>query len=169
MSREIFALAFGKPARTVIDDISRQLGIRMRTFGGSPDERLIRTRAYGTGAAMGLLLDRLGIDWKRRATSEPLDRLLAEAVGTPDAQAADTAFRRYGYDRLLNEPQPRWGALEVMSEGAFDRLRPYRLVLDLPPGTQVGMNVAALSQNRHAPAGTAHPAAADGQSADRQP
>ena len=121
------ALALRKSAQTVIDDVGRQLAVPMRTFGGSPDERLIRTRAYGTGAAMALLLDGLGINWKSRATSEPLDRLLAEAVGTPQPQAADTAYRRYGYDRLLTESPSSWGGLAVMSESAFDALAPYRL------------------------------------------
>ena len=146
------ASALGKSARSAIDDIGRQLGIPMRTFGGSPDERLIRSRAYGTGAAMGLLLDRLGIDWKDRTTSEPLDRLLAEAVGTPEPQAAEAAYRRYGYERLLKESPSPWGALDVMNESAFDRLAPYRLVLDLPPGTQTGYGVSgAAGMHRPAP------------------
>ena len=98
--------------RTVIDDISQQLAVPMRTFGGSPDERLIRTRAYGTGAAMALLLDRLGTNWQSRAISEPLDRLLTEAVGTPDAQAADTAYRRYGYTGCSPSRRPP-GALST--------------------------------------------------------
>ena len=144
------ALALGKSARTASDAVSQQLGIPMRTFGGSPDERLIRARAYGTGAAMGLLLDRLGIDWKDRATSEPLDRLLAEAVGTLEPQAAEAAYRRYGYERLLKESP--WGTLDVMSESAFDRLAPYRLVLDLPPGAQTGHSVSsAAGMHRPAP------------------
>ena len=141
------ALAFGKSARTVIDDVSRQLAVSMRTFGGSPDERLIRTRAYGTGAAMGLLLDWLGIDWKARAPSEPLDRLLAESVGPLDPNAADAAYRRYGYERLLDEYPSSWGSLQVMSEGAFDRLGPYRLVLDLPQGAKIGWSLATSATN----------------------
>jgi hypothetical protein len=141
------ALAFGKSPRAVIDDVSQQLAVSMRTFGGSPDERLIRTRAYGTGAAMGLLLDRLGADWKTRVVAEPLDRLLDEAAGTPDPKAADTAYRRYGYDRLLNEFPSSWGSLQVMSEGAFDRLGPYRLVLDLPQGAKIGWSLAASAKD----------------------
>jgi len=136
------ALALGKPARAVVDDISRQLSAPMRDFGGSPDERLIRTRGYGTGAAMGILLDRQGINWKSRATSEPLDHLLAETVDAPDAQAADAAYRRYGYDRLLADSPSSWGGLDVMSESAFDRLGVYRLVLELPAGARMGWNLA---------------------------
>jgi len=136
------ALALGKPARAVVDDISRQLSAPMRDFGGSPDERLIRTRGYGTGAAMGILLDRQGINWKSRATSEPLDHLLAETVDAPDAQAADAAYRRYGYDRLLTDSPSSWGGLDVMSESAFDRLGVYRLVLELPAGARMGWNLA---------------------------
>ena len=139
------AVAFGKPSRAVVDAISLQLAAPMRAFGGSPDERLIRTRAYGTGAAMGLLLDRLGVDWKGRAISEPIDRLLAEAVGAPGAQAADAPYRRYGYDRLLTESPSSWGALEVMSESAFDRLGTYRLVLELPPGAKMGWSLATTA------------------------
>jgi len=141
------AAALGKSARAVVDDIAEQLEAPMRAFGGSPDERLIRTRAYGTGAAMGLLLDRLGVDWKGRAISEPLDRLLAEATGTPGQQAADTAYRRYGYDKLLTESPASWGALEVMSESAFDRLGSYLLVLELPPGVRMGWNLATSATN----------------------
>ncbi len=149
------ALALGKPARTVVDDISQQLGAPMRTFGGSPDERLIRTRAYGTGAAMGLLLDRLGANWKNRVVSEALDRVLAEAVGTPDPHAADEAYRRYGYDRLLSESKSSWGTLDVMKESAFDRLAPYRLVLEMPVGVKIGWSLATSSGNEsgmHRPA-----------------
>ena len=141
------ALALGRSAQTVIDDVGRQLAVPMRTFGGSPDERLIRTRAYGSGAAMALLLDRLAINWKSRATSAPLDRLLAEAVGTPEPQAADTAYRRYGYDRLLTESPSSWGGLAVMSESAFDALAPYRLVLDLPPGARMGWSLTTSAKD----------------------
>ena len=139
------ALAFGKSARTVVDDISLRLAAPMRAFGGSPDERLIRTRAYGTGAAIALLLDRLGVDWKNRAVSDSLDRLLAEAVGGSDPQAVDATYRRYGYDKLLTESPASWGALEVMSESAFDRLGAYRLVLDLPAGAKMGWNLATMA------------------------
>lgn len=141
------AAALGKTARAVVDDIGNKLEAPMRVFGGSPDERLIRTRAYGTGAAMGLLLDRLGINWKSRAIPEPLDRLLAEAAGTPDPQAADAAYRRYGYDKLLTESPSSWGSLEVMSESAFNRLGTYQLVLDLPPGVRMGWNLATSATN----------------------
>ena len=141
------ALALGKSAQTVIDDVGQQLAVPMRTFGGSPDERLIRTRAYATGAAMALLLDRLGINWKSRAISEPLDRLLAEVVGAPDPHAADTAYRRYGYERLLTESPSPWGGLEVMSESAFDALGPYRLILDLPPGAKMGWSLTTSAKD----------------------
>lgn len=138
-------LAFRKSPSAAVEDIGEQLAVPMRTFGGSPDERLIRTRGYGTGAAIALLLDRLAGDWKRRVPAEPLDALLAEAAGTPDPQTATEAHRRYGYDALLRDSPSPWGSLEVMSEPAFDRLRPYRLVLDLPAGARIGWSTAGSS------------------------
>ena len=39
--------------------VARSLELPLKTFGGSPDERLVRTRGYATGAAMAMLLDDL--------------------------------------------------------------------------------------------------------------
>ena len=46
------------------------------------DARLMRWRLYGTGAAIGALLDRLSVDWRPQVErGESLDLLLAERVG----------------------------------------------------------------------------------------
>ncbi len=49
----------------------------------SPDWKLIRWRAYGTGAAQGLLLDQMGVDWKPRLTQGAFfDDILAGALAS---------------------------------------------------------------------------------------
>jgi hypothetical protein len=129
------ARASGRPDETVAEEIATAARRPLRLWMGSPDERLIRIRAYATGAAMGLLLDLRGVDWKRRADSEPLDVLLAEAFALPssglDVLAAD-ALRAHFYDKLVADPDPSWGTLVTMSEAEFETLGSYRLVLDLP-------------------------------------
>lgn len=49
---------------------------------------ILKSRAYGTGAAMGFLLDRLGAAWREDVESGlPLDLLVARAVGFDDLEA----------------------------------------------------------------------------------
>jgi hypothetical protein len=69
-----------------------------------------RFRVYGTGAALGLLLDRLGIEWRSELQGgETFDDVLRSAlpVATADeAPVAEAALNRFGYQQLL-QASPR--------------------------------------------------------------
>jgi hypothetical protein len=60
----------------------------------------VRTFAYATGPAYGLLLDAADPGWRRRlvATRQRLDQLLATAYGLPLSVPADLATRVAAYD-----------------------------------------------------------------------
>ncbi|HEY0017053.1 MAG TPA: hypothetical protein VGC13_12070 [Longimicrobium sp.] len=68
-----------------------------------PDARwLLRARVYGTGAAIGILLDRLGVEWKARLQEgATFHALLAGAVPLRPGEAEDLATR------VLEEAVPR--------------------------------------------------------------
>ncbi|HLL45279.1 MAG TPA: hypothetical protein VK399_01160, partial [Longimicrobiaceae bacterium] len=89
--------------------VERELG---KPLAGMPefpesDARLMRWRMYGTGAALGLLLERLGRrDWRARAEAGSyLDVMLAHAVGFRHVEHVpldEQARRRFGYDAVLS-------------------------------------------------------------------
>jgi len=108
------ARALGRPVETARASVRRSLGIPLSTFGGSPEERLIRARSHGTGAALGLLLDQLAPDWRSRAFEVSLDELAAEAVSLRADEVATLARQAralHGYEKLLASPSPPWGSL----------------------------------------------------------
>ena len=82
---EAAAVTMGEPpaaraAACARDELTRPLS--GRSDFPEADARLMRWRLYGTGAAMGALLDRLSADWRPRVQQgEYLDLLLAERVG----------------------------------------------------------------------------------------
>jgi hypothetical protein len=140
------ALARRRSARTVADRLARQLAIPMREVSGSPEEVVVRVPAYGTGAAMGILLDRLGADWKSEAQKNAIDLLLAKHVSvTAEAvpRLAAEAHRRYGYDAMLASKDPPWGDLRVFGEDDFNALAPYRLVLEFTETVTTGFNFSS--------------------------
>ena len=136
-----------RPARAAVDAVAFRLAFPMREFG-SPDERLVRVRAYGTGAAIGILLDRLAVDWKDEAQTEPLDRLLARHVAVPadrtEALAAE-AYARYKYAALLTAKDPPWGDLRIFGEREFDAIAPYRLVIEIGPRLTMAWNASTVA------------------------
>lgn len=140
------ALARRQPPRAADDAIASRLEFPSRDIPGSPDERLIRARAYGTGAAIGILLDRLGVDWKLAAQTEALDPLLARHVVLQPERipilAAET-YRRYGYDSMLASRNPPWGDLRTFGETEFAALAPYRLVLEIEPSVTAGWSFSS--------------------------
>jgi hypothetical protein len=111
----------------------------LATYPGSIAERAFRWRSYGTGAAMGLLLDRLqGAGWHslledgasfvgllREATPEP-----------PDGPARPTLARRtlnqYGYDSLKTAGRDRWQAGDLPPLAAFEDVP--ALLVSFPDG-----------------------------------
>jgi hypothetical protein len=144
------ARALRRSDRAPIDAIAAQLAIPLRSFGGSPDERLVRARAYSTGGAMGVLLDRLGVEWKVRAHREALDLLLAEHVALPPTAMSTLvadAYARYEHQELLTSTNPPWGALTGgLTEQVFDALAPYRLVLEVPDGTRPAWKLSTSAE-----------------------
>lgn len=132
------------------------LMLPMKTMSGSPDERLIRARGYGTGAAFALLLDALSPEWKSQVPGVPLDQLAADAVGLRDVRLADVASNartRHGYDKLVRSTDPPWGTLKVFSEKEFDALAPFRVVVGVSekPNRSFAVSAGNPLQGLHRP------------------
>lgn len=75
-----------------------------------PAKNNIRTKFYNTGAAQGLLLDRLMPDWKMRVQEHgtALQELLEEAtkfLGGNSQSTPESALRQYGYADLLKDEE----------------------------------------------------------------
>ena len=107
----------------------------LESHPGGPAERLIRWRVYGTGAAIGLLLDRLRIDWRARLQDgATFEALLREAVRFDPEMAAELAaiaLERYPPNRV---PEGTPGAQvnpDVRSVEEFYALAPTRLIVEL--------------------------------------
>ncbi|HMF07676.1 MAG TPA: hypothetical protein VKJ00_00995 [Thermoanaerobaculia bacterium] len=106
----------------------------------SSDTAATRNRAYGTGMALGLLLDRLGVDWKTAVltTDKYLDEILAEAVplSAPAAATALAAARKdYRYDdifRLVSERTDRLSLERRAAGEAFMKQRGVQVAIHLP-------------------------------------
>ncbi len=62
-------------------------------------------RHYATGAALGLLLDRLGVDWKPQAEKgvTPYDILAAKYAATAPAGLLEKVFTAYNFPTLLSD------------------------------------------------------------------
>jgi hypothetical protein len=101
--------ALGQGPARVAQCIRKELEEDIDGYANFPeaDARLMRWPHYGTGAALGLLLDRLGADWRaavERGTN--LDQILADAVDFDATQAsalAKSALAEFGYEKLLRE------------------------------------------------------------------
>jgi hypothetical protein len=117
-----------------------QLRRPLREFGGAPEVRLSRWRAYGIGGALAFLLDDLEVPgWRERvAAGDPLDDLMAEAIAFDTAMAsalAATALDEHGFVDLLGARRPPWGTLDRGLEvEEFLRRAPARLVVEIMPG-----------------------------------
>ena len=106
----------------------------------SSDAGTTRSRAYGTGMALALLLDRLGVDWKGAAltTDKYLDEILSEAVPLSPAAAATTlaaARKDYRYDEIFRLVGERTGRLSLERKAAgetFMRQRGVQVIVHLP-------------------------------------
>jgi len=78
----------------------------------------VRSFAYASGPAYGLLLDARRNDWRRHVAGEPdLGGLLAEAwgltVGAEDSAAVARRAVRYGGAALMSSEQRRWDELQA--------------------------------------------------------
>jgi hypothetical protein len=128
-------LASGEDRSQLPESLRPYLTRPLDSFSGGLPERLIRWRSYGTGAAIGFLLDRLGEDWRVPVEEgAALDDLLVAAVRfdttTAPALAMD-ALKRFGFHDLLAEAMAAARGAEIRSEQDFRALAPVRLVVEL--------------------------------------
>ena len=131
-----YALGFGVAPELKAGDYL----LRLLRF--SSDAGTARSRAYSTGMALALLLDRLGVDWKGEAlTSDKyLDEILSEAVPLPagKAAAALAAVKKdYRYEetlRLVQEKLSRISQDRKLAADSFLRQPGVQVVLKLPEG-----------------------------------
>jgi hypothetical protein len=143
---QVAALVLDRPEHEVVRRIGDDyLGRPLKTFGGSIQDSMFRWRLYGTGAAIGLLLDRSPAgDWRERLErGEPFRSLLADAVDfasvpTP-ATIAQQAMDRYGYQDILENGHELWGSTAVPSlEEFYDA--PARVIVELPGSMTVALS-----------------------------
>lgn len=97
----------------------------MRLLRFSSDPGATRDRGYATGMALGLLLDRLGVDWKSSILSSDkyLDEILADAVPLSASAAPASlasAKKDYRYDEVLRTVEGKLGRLSQDRKAAAD-------------------------------------------------
>ncbi|HEV8336533.1 MAG TPA: hypothetical protein VGR67_08970 [Candidatus Polarisedimenticolia bacterium] len=135
-SGDPYSLGFSvAPELRVSDYLSRLLRF-------SSDAATIRSRAYATGMALGLLLDRLGADWKTAALSSDkyLDEILADNLSMPPGVAAAALARAkkdLDYDslfRIIQEKTARLGAERKLAAENFMKQPGIRIELKPPDG-----------------------------------
>jgi hypothetical protein len=139
-SDDPYSLGFSTaPELRVSDYLSRLLRF-------SSDASTVRARAYATGMALALLLDRMGTDWKTAAmtTDKYLDEILAENLPqTPEAAAAALARvkKEFDYEDLLKIVQEKTTRISLerkLAADAFLRQDGVQIVLK-PPELPVEM------------------------------
>jgi hypothetical protein len=150
-----YSLGFSAaPELRVSDYISRLL--RFTT-----DSSAVRARSYGTGMALALILDRLGVDWKGAVmTSDKfLDEILADNVPQTPAQSAAAlarATKEFGYDdlfKVIQEKTARVSQDRKQAAEAFMKQDGVQIVVK-PPESPVEvrgfdpMNVLAIDASR---------------------
>ena len=135
-SDDPYSLGFSQaPELRSADYVSRLLRF-------SSDAGTVRMRSYGTGMALALLLDRMGVDWKTAAlTGEKyLDEILAEHLPTaPDTVASLLGRAKKDHDypdllKLVQEKLARISQDRKQAAETFLRQEGIQVVLKLPPG-----------------------------------
>lgn len=120
------------------------LEVDLSDQGGNAAARYYRWRAYGTGSAMGLLLDQIGTRWRADvAAGAPLDSLLAVAARVPpSAQLLVAARARFGYADLLRSAEATFVPASEDPFADFLALAPHRLVIEIvgDSAVQLGMS-----------------------------
>lgn len=97
-------------AMTYTGETPRRVARKVRDFQANPT--YVRSFAYATGPALGVLLDHFAPDWRRRAREvrDPA-RMLAASIGlrVPRdlAREADRRARRYDYATVMREETAR--------------------------------------------------------------
>jgi hypothetical protein len=118
------------------------------TNGALSPADVARNRIYPTGAAMGVLLDFFGVDWKHRAANLPDSAALADLLGAvlpvPDARLAslrNEAERRYDLPRLERRTQ---ALVDAYVREANDAIRAF----EAQPGYRVEVQLPAAGTSR---------------------
>jgi hypothetical protein len=97
-------------AMTYTGETPRRVARKVRDYQANPT--YVRSFAYATGPALGVLLDRFAPDWRRRVREvrDPA-RMLATSIGmrVPRdlAREADRRARRYDYPTVMREEAAR--------------------------------------------------------------
>jgi len=121
--------------RAVTGAVREYLTLELDSFGGDRATQLMRWRAYGTGAALGLLLDGRGVAWRGPLEGGTSFHALLEQDLQFDAGRAPSlaaaALEEFGYQKILEDEA---GPVSVDDElEAFFALAPVRLVIDVLP------------------------------------
>ncbi|HEV2122273.1 MAG TPA: hypothetical protein VGW38_05820 [Chloroflexota bacterium] len=105
-------LALGEDPDRVRNLLRHDLTRPLESFSArpGPNAPLMRWRLYGTGAALGYLLDRIEYDWRvQLEQGVPLDELLSRALAFDPTKAAyeapglaASALVRFGWSELLD-------------------------------------------------------------------
>lgn len=112
------------------------------TDGALSPEDVPRNRIYPTGAAMGVLLDFFGVDWKLQAANLPDSSTLADLLARPFPLSASSlesfrqeAERRYDLPQLRRRTRTLVDAYVREADAAiraFDAQSGYRVEVQLP-------------------------------------
>lgn len=127
------AAALGRGTENVRTTVVGMLEADLAEHAVDLANRYYRWRAYGTGAAIGLLLDGLGGDWRAQTTAgTPLDSLLLRAARLePSASLIEPARDRFGYDDLLLAARRESPAVSADPLAAFLARAPHHLVIEI--------------------------------------
>lgn len=99
------------------DETDRRGAAISMLWEGPARTSFVRSFAYASGPAYGVLLDESGVSWKTTLTPDAdLGQILARAYGIsvrkPDEASARTAARSYGGDEVIAAESRRQGKLE---------------------------------------------------------
>lgn len=128
--------ALDRPTDDVLRKVEGQLAKPINDFGGGIQDRMFRWRVYGTGAAIGLLLDRQLVEgWRKRLEEgRSFSALLTDTAqfeAITDRQAlAQQAMDRWGYEDLLRKGDRLLGDAPP-SIDEF-RARPAHAIVEMP-------------------------------------
>ena len=137
------ALATDKP-NLPEENVRLQLERPIKEYPGGLPEQLLRWRLYGTGAAIGIVLDRLGESgWRERLQEgATFDELLARAVDFRPSEApsiAPQALMTYEFEEVMADIATSAPTSEdVQSEADFFALTPAVLTIDFPVSVENG-------------------------------
>lgn len=139
---EAALLAAQGTREALADSLAPYLTRPLDSVAGDLPGVLIRWRVYGTGAALGFLLDRLGEAWRPHLESgAAFDDLLANAVRFDSAdtqELAEPALQRFGFAELLRNASTRSALDAHHTLDAFYALAPVRLVVEFTAPVEDG-------------------------------